>query len=84
MDLTIFFPVSPSVDGVILGHVALFLCSWVTSLMLKGFKQELKHEDLFATPEESLSRDLHQRFDKLVYSTSRGLTPDYQLISPRT
>ena len=34
--------------------------------MWKGYKQELKHEDLYATPEESLSQVLHQRFNKLV------------------
>jgi len=66
LGLTILFSVSSSVDSYVKSHEALFCYSWVTSLMCKGFKHELKHEDLFAPPEESLSRDLHQRFDKLV------------------
>ena len=51
-----------------LGHcsVVLFRSSWLNSLMWKGCKQELKHEDLYATPEESLSQVLHKRFSKLV------------------
>ena len=34
--------------------------------MWKGFRRELKHEDLYATPEESRSQELHKTFDKLV------------------
>ena len=41
-------------------------CSWLNALMWKGYKQELKHEDLYATPEESLSQVLYRRFNKLV------------------
>ena len=52
--------------------------SWLNALMWKGYKQELKHEDLYATPEESLSQVLYDRFNKWVYvsfsyvSMSRG------------
>ena len=41
--------------------------------MLKGFKNELKHEDLYATPEESLAKVLHQRFNKLVFVLYIGI-----------
>ena len=34
--------------------------------MWKGFKNELKHEDLYATPEESRSQELQERFKKLA------------------
>ena len=57
--------------GLILSHVAtgwlcFILSSWLNALMWKGYKQELKHEDLYATPEESLSQVLYRRFNKLV------------------
>ena len=45
----------------------MFYFSWLNSLMWKGYKKELKHEDLYATPEESLSQVLHKRFNKLVF-----------------
>jgi len=35
--------------------------------MWKGYKRELKHEDLYATPEESRSQELHKRFNRLVW-----------------
>ena len=38
--------------------------------MWKGFRRELKHEDLYATPEESRSQELHKTFDKLVQCIS--------------
>ena len=40
--------------------------SWLNSLMWKGFRHELKHKDLYATPEESRSQELQKRFNKLV------------------
>ena len=39
-------------------------CSWLDSFFWIGYKRELKHEDLFATPEEAQSQYLLERFNK--------------------
>ncbi|XP_065919562.1 ATP-binding cassette sub-family C member 4-like isoform X2 [Dysidea avara] len=44
--------------------VSRFFFHWVTYIMWKGFRRELKHEDLYATPEESRSQELHKTFNK--------------------
>ncbi|XP_065919840.1 ATP-binding cassette sub-family C member 4-like [Dysidea avara] len=46
------------------GWFSLFIFHWLNSLMWKGFRHELKHEDLYATPEESRSQELHKSFNK--------------------
>ena len=40
--------------------------SWLNPLMWKGFRQELKHKDLYATPEESRSQLLQEHFNRLI------------------
>ena len=43
----------------------LYYChSWLDSFFWIGYKQELKQEDLYATPEEAQSQYLLERFNK--------------------
>ncbi|XP_065919842.1 ATP-binding cassette sub-family C member 4-like isoform X2 [Dysidea avara] len=61
------------------GWISLFFFHWLNSLLWKGFRRELKHEDLFATPEESKSQELHRNFSKYWVDEKermkRGLKP---------
>ncbi|XP_065914062.1 ATP-binding cassette sub-family C member 4-like isoform X2 [Dysidea avara] len=53
--------------------------SWIDPLIWVGFKRELTHEDLYATPEDVKSQHLLERFNKYwnkeLKRSNRGLKP---------
>ena len=53
------------------GNCPIFYYSWVHSLIWLGYKQELKQDDLYATPEGIRSQLLLEKFNKLVINYSK-------------
>ena len=59
---------------------ASFLVSWLDPLIWRGYRRELKQEDLYVIPKEVESKSLLKRFNRLVVCLCWGVKVSKQII----